>query len=215
MENIRIVLEAPPASALVGMGLLLLLFGLPLVSVWIVLYGIFLGALPGYLLYTTGQTFGSLVPYETAILLGIVGAFSGGYLALAARKAIKFILVGLAWLILIGTIWPAAYSDPFGGMVALIGFFVAGYFADHLFIIATSVEGAMLVLLGFLQVLGDNYSGASATLRGYPATLFAVGAIIAFLGCIIQTHTVSKLKPSTGEECVIDEDMDETFMPAT
>lgn len=196
ISTIMTAICATPASAMVGMGLLLLCFGLPLMSIEIVLFGVCIGTVPGLMLFMSRDSGVGVpfLPHQAALLLILIGAFSGGYLAFTARKAIKFILVGIAWLLLISLIWPDAFYEPFGGMVALIGFFVAGYFSDHLFIIATSIEGAFLLVLAFLEILADNYPQSFWSVSAYTATLFVVGATIAFGGCIIQGWTTARIR---------------------
>lgn len=215
MENeilyyIQLVLESPPPSALAGVGLIILFFGLRVSSVLVVLNGIYVGALPGALMLLIKRGMSdprgvelfvgpasplSLDSFVSApILIMIIGGFSGGYLALTSRKAIKFIFVGLTWLLLQYTVWPEGYGIATGKILALTGFFVAGYMHEHLLIIATSALGASIIALSMLKVLKLNYPSAHRFMSDAPLLAFLALAVMAFAGSVYQVRTACRKK---------------------
>jgi hypothetical protein len=189
--------SAIPSSALAGIGLLLMLFGKKMASVVIMLAGIVLGAMPAYYMWALNRASDiavgdTLIPRGSVALVLVIGAFCGGYIAFSAHKAIRFIVVGAAWLALLLYIWPNGYAYVSGNVVALAGFFVFGYFHEHLFIIATSVLGAILVVVSLNKILMTNYPEAGKFIGSHPAVLFSAMGVLAFTGAFVQLKLTSK-----------------------
>lgn len=154
------------------------LFGYPIFRIFLPIYGGIVGYILGVTVVAPDYPIAAIF---IAVILAILFA-SAAYLYWSAMIGLAGAILGYGLVtVIVGALWPSATFIPLlvGLVGALVGFFVFIYTKDAMVMVASALNGAMIVAWGFRAML---YPG-SRVLDSFTIIVFVLMAIT---GLVVQ-----------------------------